>query len=211
MSLIQPPGLWGNNGADISCGEGQPLGIPLSMGGPYFGFMCTKMKNIRQMPGRIVGKTKDTKGTDCYTLTLQTREQHIRRAKATSNICTNQGLMVTAATIFMSLLGTKGILNIAKQSHANAITLQQELCSIPNTRLVFDAPFFNEFVLEFNSKTNILDALQDFNIQGGFDLSNTHIDFPNNTILICATEQNIRTDITRYQQAITSILQRETA
>ena len=127
MALLKPPGEWGENGADIVCGEGQPLGVPLSSGGPYFGFMCTTSKLVRQMPGRIVGATVDRDDRRGYALTLQAREQHIRRSKATSNICTNQGLMVTAATIHMAIVGPEGLRQAALQSHANTNRLVQAL------------------------------------------------------------------------------------
>lgn len=207
MALLQPPGCWGDNGADIACGEGQPLGVPLSLGGPYFGFLCTRHAMVRQMPGRLVGETVDANNKPCYTLTLQAREQHIRRAKATSNICTNQGLVVTAATIFMRLLGGKGLQSIATRCHHQAQQLQQALLTIPGTRMIFNATYFNEFVLHCDSPTPILSALCDLGIQGGFDLSNTHPDMTTNTLLICATEQNTDSQIQHYQQALSSILQ----
>ena len=117
MALLKPPGQWGTDGADIAVGEGQPLGVPLLAGGPYFGYMCCKKDLVRQMPGRIVGRTVDRDDREGFTLTLQAREQHIRRSKATSNICTNQGLLVTAATIYLSLLGAEGLKRVAQACH----------------------------------------------------------------------------------------------
>jgi glycine dehydrogenase subunit 1 len=123
LALMKAPGHWGQEGVDIACGEGQPFGVPMSSGGPYFGYMTCRQQHVRQMPGRIVGRTTDLDGKPGFALTLQAREQHIRRTKATSNICTNQGLMVTAATIYMSLLGFEGIKRVAKRSHANTTRL----------------------------------------------------------------------------------------
>ncbi|HVF33729.1 MAG TPA: aminomethyl-transferring glycine dehydrogenase subunit GcvPA, partial [Candidatus Saccharimonadia bacterium] len=123
LGLFKAPGRWGSTGADIACGDGQPLGVPMSSGGPYFGFLTCKKDLVRQMPGRIVGRTTDLDGREGFALTLQAREQHIRRAKATSNICTNQGLLVTAATIYMSLVGAEGLRRIATSCAANARAL----------------------------------------------------------------------------------------
>ena len=119
LGLLHPPGQWGKHGADIVCGEGQPLGVPMASGGPYFGFFSTRLDYVRQVPGRIIGRTVDTDGKTGFALTLQAREQHIRRAKATSNICTNQGLLVTVATIHMSLLGAEGLHQVAANCHVN--------------------------------------------------------------------------------------------
>src|SRR5271163_1799188 len=139
LALLKPPGQWGasldgRHGADIVCGEGQPLGVPLASGGPYFGFMATRMQYVRQMPGRIVGRTVDVDGRPGFSLTLQAREQHIRRSKATSNICTNQGLMVTAATIYMSLLGAEGLAAVATLSRQRTGELLDALCKVAGVR-----------------------------------------------------------------------------
>src|SRR5262249_51765279 len=139
-----------------ACGEGQPLGIPLASGGPYYGFLCSRKSHVRQMPGRIVGRTVDLNGKTGYVLTLQAREQHIRRAKATSNICTNQGLMVTASTIYMSLMGPQGLRHVAALCHERMRELQMELTSIPGVETVFSSPSFHETVFRINKPSQQL-------------------------------------------------------
>src|SRR6185437_11604085 len=147
MAMLTPPGEWGGKGADIAVGEGQPLGIPLSSGGPYFGFMACKQPLVRQIPGRIIGRTTDLEGSDGFVLTLQAREQHIRRSKATSNICTNQGLMVTAATIYLALLGAAGLRRVAQASLQRTADLTAALGAVPGVRTAFAGARFHEAVL----------------------------------------------------------------
>src|SRR5690606_37199575 len=160
LAIRKPRGEWGAKGVDIVVGDGQPLGVPLSAGGPYFGFMTTRMEHVRQMPGRIIGRTVDLDGKPGYTLTLQAREQHIRRSKATSNICTNQGLLVTAATIYMSILGAKGLERVAAASQAQTTALVDALTQIDNVRLVFGGPRFHEAVLQLDRPVRgVVDAL----------------------------------------------------
>jgi len=148
LAILTPPGEWGEHGADIVVGEGQPLGIPLSSGGPYFGFMCCKQKHVRQMPGRIIGRTVDLDGKTGFALTLQAREQHIRRSKATSNICTNQGWAVSAATMYMALLGAQGLEQVANCSHQNLEQLRLGLEKIPDIQLLFNSSNFHELVFK---------------------------------------------------------------
>ena len=198
MALLKPPGRWGENGADIAVGEGQPLGVPLSSGGPYFGFMCSKQQHVRQMPGRLVGRTVDRDGRVGYTLTLQAREQHIRRSKATSNICTNQGLLVTAATIHMALLGGEGLARVAAACHANTAGLVDRLTGIDGVDALFDSPVFHERVLQLAAPAaDILRSLAAHNVLGGFDLSE---DYPElgSAVLVCATELRSDADIDEY-------------
>lgn len=202
LAVLKPPGAWGSHGADIVCGEGQPLGVPLSSGGPYFGFMCCKSAHVRQMPGRLVGRTVDRDGKPGFTLTLQAREQHIRRSKATSNICTNQGLAVTAATIYMSLLGPDGLARVAAQSHANTGELIRALTQLPGVTTPFTQPVFHEAVVQLPVPvTTVLQRMAHEGILGGFDLS---IDYPElgHALLICATETKTPADIAHYAQAL---------
>lgn len=195
MALLKPPGQWGEHGVDIACGEGQPLGIPLAAGGPYYGFLCAKKSHVRQMPGRIVGRTIDTEGKQGFVLTLQAREQHIRRAKATSNICTNQGLMVTASTIYMSLMGPEGLRRIAARCHQQTRLLQKELLQINHVKSVFNTPFFHEIVIKLNQPAApVLAELAKCGIQGGYALHHTYPEL-DDCLLLCATETKTLDDI----------------
>ncbi len=205
LALLKAPGHWGQAGADVACGEGQPLGVPLSSGGPYFGFMTCKLKHVRQMPGRIVGRTTDLDGEPGFTLTLQAREQHIRRSKATSNICTNQGLMVTAATIYMSLLGLDGLARVAAQSHRNTARLVAGLTAIDGIERLYEGPYFHEVALRLDRPVApVLEALAARNILGGLDLSAYRPEL-GDALLVCATETKVDADIDAYVTAMREI------
>jgi glycine dehydrogenase subunit 1 len=206
MAILKPAGEWGEQGVDICCGEGQPLGAPLASGGPYFGFLCSTQKLVRQMPGRIIGKTVDMDGKPGYALTLQAREQHIRRSKATSNICTNQGLMVTAATIHMTLLGGEGLQRVACACHAKTDELSQALTSLQGVEAVFSGAVFHERVVRLPiAPGKALRALAAHNVLGGYDLSD---DYPEleNVILICATELRSGDDIESYRSKLERVI-----
>ncbi len=199
LALLKAPGNWGSEGADIACGEGQPLGVPLSSGGPYFGFMTCKQKFVRQMPGRIVGRTTDLEDQPGFALTLQAREQHIRRSKATSNICTNQGLMVTAATIYMSLLGFAGLRQVALRSQQNTASLLEKLLALDGVERLYEGPHFHEVALRLKQSVSaVLDALAERDILGGYDLGDA--------LLVCATETKSEADIDAYVAAMDEIL-----
>ncbi|MEK6806471.1 MAG: aminomethyl-transferring glycine dehydrogenase subunit GcvPA [Pseudomonadota bacterium] len=206
LALLKPPGQWGKSGADIVCGEGQPLGAPLASGGPYFGFLCAKQEFVRQMPGRIVGRTVDLDGKPGYTLTLQAREQHIRRAKATSNICTNQGLLVTAATIYMSLLGPEGLAKVATASMQNLRKLRDAVKQIASVSEVFSGAHFHEVALKLSQPVApVLEKLATAGIFGGYDLSR-HYPELGHALLVCTTETKTDEDIQRYAQALRAAL-----
>jgi len=206
LALLKPPGEWGTKGADIVVGDGQPFGVPLSSGGPYFGFMTTKLEHVRQMPGRIIGRTVDLDGKPGFTLTLQAREQHIRRSKATSNICTNQGLLVTAATIHMSLLGSAGLEKVAAASQTQTSALVAALTRIKGVKLAFSGPRFHEAVLQLDRKvSDVLDALAKRGIVGGYDLSRQYSDL-GNALLVCATETRTDEDIAQYAKILGEVL-----
>ena len=189
-------------GADIAVGEGQPLGAPLSSGGPHFGFLCCKQPLVRQMPGRIIGRTVDLDGKQGYTLTLQAREQHIRRAKATSNICSNQGLMVTAATIHMALLGGDGLRRVATESHHNTAVLAAQACGVQGVKLAFNSPHFHEVALQLSKPVpEVLAAMQAQEVLGGYDLS-AHYPQLGHALLVCVTETKTVADMQRYVVAL---------
>ena len=153
LAVLKTPGEWG---ADIAVGDGQSLGIPMSYGGPYVGYMCCTEKLIRKMPGRIVGKTLDNRGQRAFVLTLQAREQHIRRQKATSNICSNQSLMALFVTMYMSLMGRQGLKEAAELSYAGAHYLCDELLKTGRFSLAFNQPFFNEFYVKYDGDASVL-------------------------------------------------------
>ncbi|MCU7959620.1 MAG: aminomethyl-transferring glycine dehydrogenase subunit GcvPA [gamma proteobacterium symbiont of Bathyaustriella thionipta] len=206
MSVLSPPGDWHDSGVDIACGEGQPLGAPVSSGGPYFGFICCRQKHVRQMPGRIIGKTEDTQGREGFTLTLQAREQHIRRSKATSNICTNQGLLVTAATIHMALLGAEGLARVAAASHANTRHLVNELSRIEGIEPLFKGAFFHECALRCALPVkDIMRSLAAHNLLGGYDLADefAHLGA---AFTVCATEKRSDEEMQQYIEKMTRVM-----
>ncbi|MBA3485816.1 MAG: aminomethyl-transferring glycine dehydrogenase subunit GcvPA [Lysobacter sp.] len=212
LAMLKAPGSWGGasgtvRGADITCGDGQPFGVPLSSGGPYFGFLACKKELVRNLPGRIVGRTTDLDGNVGFTLTLQAREQHIRRAKATSNICTNQGLLVTAATIYMSLLGPDGLGKVAQASTSNLRALRQKLLAIPGVELLFpDQVNFHEaaFVLP-RAAAEVVEALGQQKIVAGVSLGD---EFPQheNALLVCTTETKTADDLQTFADALAASL-----
>jgi glycine dehydrogenase subunit 1 len=206
MAMLTPPGEWGSKGADIAVGEGQPLGIPLSSGGPYFGFMACKQALVRQMPGRIIGRTTDQNGEPGFVLTLQAREQHIRRSKATSNICTNQGLMVTAATIYMALTGPEGLRRIAAQSHANTLSLLEKLEALKGVKRIFNGSLFHEAIVSLPvPAAGVLRTLEDRGILGGLNLEEYYPEL-GSAILLCATETKTYADLEKYAKNLDQVL-----
>lgn len=201
LGLLTPPGVWGKNGADIACGEAQSLGVPLASGGPYIGFLCCKQEFIRQLPGRLVGMTTDLEGKRGFTLTLQAREQHIRRAKATSNICTNQGLLATVVTIYLSLMGAHGLRQVAAQSHASCAYLKKLLAK-HGIETIFNAPFFNEILIKVKQPVaQLQDSLAAQGIQAGFDVSKYYPAL-GNALLCCVTETKTNAQLEYFVQEL---------
>ncbi len=208
LAVLKPPGQWGSRGADIAVGDGQPLGAPLSNGGPYYGFLTCRQSLVRQMPGRLVGATVDLDGKTGYTLTLQAREQHIRRAKATSNICTNQGLVVAASTIFMSLVGPQGLRGMALQSWRNTTDLINRATGLPSVQRAFAGTSFHEAVLRFDRPlAPVLKSMRADGILAGLDLGR---DYPElgPALLVCATETKTGEDLQQYVDALLAAMER---
>lgn len=194
LGMLKPPGEFG---ADIVIGEGQPLGIPLSFGGPYLGIFATKKEYVRRLAGRLVGETVDKEGRRAYVLTLTAREQHIRREKATSNICTNQGLIALASTVYMSLLGKKGFRQVSELCYHKAHYAADCISKLPGFKVCMDRPFFHEFVVcvpEGVDVDELNSGLLEAGILGGYNLEN---DYPElrGQMLIAVTELNSRADI----------------
>lgn len=206
LAVLKSPASWGERGADIVCGEGQPLGVPMSSGGPYFGFMACTEALVRQMPGRIVGRTTDLDGKPGFTLTLQAREQHIRRSKATSNICTNQGLMVTAATIYLSLLGFEGLRRVALSSMERTQALVERITALDGVSLLWDRPHFHEAAIRLPKKAaSVLRSMAKDGVLGGIDLARYYPQLGDG-IVVCATETKTDADLDAYTDALARAL-----
>jgi len=198
LALLVPPGA---GGADIACGEAQSLGVPMHNGGPILGFLSCRAAHQRQIPGRLAGQTHDAEGRRAFCLTLSTREQHIRREKATSNICTNQGLMALASNIHMSLLGKHGMREVALQSHAKAEYLKGEIAKRPGYRLPYPGPTFNEFLVEApEPAAGLLARLAGRRILAGVPLS--RFGGEENRFLVAVTEMNTREEMDRLAAAL---------
>ena len=187
-----------DQGADIAVGEGQPLGMPLSYGGPYLGFMATTNKLMRKLPGRIVGETVDSKGDRAYVLSLQAREQHIRREKASSNICSNQALCALTAGLYLAAMGPVGLAEAAKQSMAKAHYFASGLCKIPGVELLYKGDYFHEFATTMPKCEEVLSALEKAGILGGLMVEGG--------ILWCATEKVAKEELDRAVSIVKEVL-----
>lgn len=205
LGLVTPPGAMG---ADIVVAEGQSIGVPLSFGGPYVGLFATHEKYVRQMPGRLCGETIDQDGRRGFVLTLSAREQHIRREKATSNICTNSGLCALAFTIHMSLLGEAGLVRLAEINHAKAVQLADKLAKVKGAA-VLNASFFNEFAVKLSKPaTQVVEALAERKILGGVPAARLWPNEPalENVLLLTATETNSEDDMNQLVAALREVL-----
>ncbi|NLN70884.1 MAG: aminomethyl-transferring glycine dehydrogenase subunit GcvPA [Chloroflexi bacterium] len=203
LGILKPPGAFD---ADIAVGDGQPLGIPLSFGGPYLGIFTVKDKLVRKLAGRLVGETVDEAGNRAYVLTLTAREQHIRREKSTSNICTNQGLMALAAAVYLSVLGKSGFKQVANLCYQKAHYAAEKISKLPGFELAFpETPFFHEFVIKTPKPVEEINArLEDYWILGGYDLSQTYPEMKNQ-MLVAVTEKVSREDIDDFVAALEEV------
>jgi glycine dehydrogenase subunit 1 len=205
LGALKPPG---EMGADIVVGEGQSIGVGLNFGGPYVGLLATRQKYLRQMPGRVCGETVDANGKRGFVLTLSTREQHIRREKATSNICTNSGLCALAFTIHLALLGEAGLMRLASINHANGVALADGLSGIKGVEVITPA-FFNEFTIRVPGKgVDVIDALVEKGVLGGVPATRLAPDQKglDDLIIVAATEVNTADDREAYVKALKEVL-----
>jgi len=203
MALVKPPG---EIGVDIATGEGQSLGIPLAFGGPYLGFMATTRQLARKMPGRIVGRTRDRDNREAFVLTLQAREQHIRRAKATSNICTNQALCALRAHLYLSLIGKEGLKEVAHLCHAKAHYAKARLGAIPGVEVMQANPTFNEFTVRLpRDAAGVAGRLIERGIAPGLPLGCYYPGMAN-YLLVAVTEKRTRHDIGVFAEALADVL-----
>lgn len=202
LGLLKRPGDYG---ADIVTGEGQSLGLPLSFGGPFLGLFACRKELVRKMPGRVVGQTVDHSGKKAYVLTLQTREQHIRRQRATSNICSNEALCALTACIYVSLMGSKGLQKAAQRSVAGAHYLAKRIAEIPGWEMVFPQPFFNEFVVKAPVDVALLkEKLLKRKIIGGLNVEEFYPELKQ-TILVCVTEKRSKQELDTFIEAIKTL------
>jgi len=185
-------------GADVAVGEGQPLGMPIGFGGPYLGFMATTEKYMRKLPGRIVGETVDSKGERAYVLSLQAREQHIRREKASSNICSNEALCALTASVYLAAMGPDGLAEAARQSMAKAHYLCKQLTALPGVELVYTGEFFHEFVTKLPKQDEVLAALEKAGILGGLPVKEG--------VLWCATEKADKAALDKAVEIVKEVL-----
>ena len=196
LAVLKTPAEWG---ADIACGDAQSLGIPMCYGGPYVGYLACTNANVRKLPGRIVGATTDVDGKRAFVLTLQAREQHIRREKANSNICSNQSLMALYVTIYMSVMGHKGLADACSLSYSGAHYLAEQLVATGKCTMAFDKPFFNEFAVRTTVPAcKVLDALANEGILGGVCVAD-------DMLLVCVTEQRTKEEIDKFVETVNKI------
>ena len=196
LAVLKSPAEWG---ADIACGDAQSLGIPMTYGGPYVGYLACTNTHVRKLPGRIVGATTDVDGKRAFVLTLQAREQHIRREKANSNICSNQSLMALYVTIYMSVMGQKGLKEVCELSYGGAHYLAEQLVATGKCSLVYDKPFFNEFAVKTTAPVEtVLAALVAEGILGGVRIAD-------DTLLVCVTEQRTKAEMDKFVEIVNNI------